>query len=171
MSSFVPDIPGNAPGGIGVQREFKKVLEALEVKCRADNSGAFWSDYTPGSYDPIRVKFFFPRNLGILAVEGLLMTIAGQPTEDLRLAINFLNAEVPTYRFYVSEGDGNLESEILVRYDLLPNTESTPAIHPRELRQILTGLCAQKAIFADTLVTVQGGRSWRMVKDALRAVR
>lgn len=171
MSEFVPDIPGNAPGGIGNQREFTKVLEALEVKARADSNGAHWTDYTPGSYDPIRVKFFFPENLGILAVEGLLLSIEGQPTEDLRLAINYLNAEVPTYRFYVSEGDGALDSEILVRYDLLPNNESAPQIHPRELRQVLSGLCAQKAIFADTLETIQGGRSWRMVKDALRAVR
>jgi hypothetical protein len=171
MSEFVPDIAGNAPGGIASMREFQKVLDAVEVNAREDNAGAFWTDYTPGSYDPIRLKFFFPLGLGILAVEGLLATIEGQPTEDLRMAINFLNAEVPTYRFYCSEGDGNLDSEVLVRYDLLPNSESAPQIHPRELRQVLTGLCAQKAIFADTIEAVQGGRSWRMVKDALRAVR
>ena len=108
---------------------------------------------------------------GILGVEGMLLGVEGQPTEDLRLAINYLNAEVPTYRFYVSEGDGALDSEIMVRHDLLPNLEAAPDIHPRELRQIMTGLCAQKAIFAETLEQIQGGRSWRMVRDALRAIR
>ncbi len=171
MSEFHPDIEGHAGGGIRVQTEFRKLLDEVGVTARSDASGAHWADYTPGSYEPIRVKFFFPRSLGILSVEGLIHAVAGQPTEDLRTALNYLNAEVPTYRFYVSEGDGPMDSEILVRYDLLPSVDADPPIHPRELRQTLTGLCAQKAIFAETLSQIQDGRSWRLVKDALRAIR
>lgn len=169
--TFVRDIQDNSGGGIKSAVELKKVLEAAEISAREDPQGAFWCDYTPGSYDSIRVKLFFPMKSGILGVEGMLLAVEGQPTEELRLAINYLNAEVPTYRFYVSEGDGALDSELMVRYDLFPNLEAAPDIHPRELRQVMTGLCAQKAIFAETLEQIQGGRSWRMVRDALRAIR
>ena len=119
----------------------------------------------------MRLKFFFPDGLSILALEGLLAVIEGQPTEDLRRAINYLNAETQLYRFYVSEGDGPMDSELLARCDLLPNLEGEPTFHARELRQAMTGLCAQKAIFADALLQVHGGRSWRLIKDAMRAIR
>ncbi|RMG18299.1 MAG: hypothetical protein D6731_02320 [Planctomycetota bacterium] len=169
--NFVPDIEGQARGGPAVESAFRAVADDLGLVLRGGRDGVLRCEYTPGSYEPIEFAFRFPEGLGILAVEGALATFEGQPSEELRLAINYLNAEVQTYRFYVSEGEGPSDSVLLVRHDLLPNLDEAPPFHPRELRQILAGLCAQKAIFADTLLQIQEGRPWRLVKDALRALR
>jgi hypothetical protein len=169
--SFTPQIKDHAGDAGSVREALRDVLDELGVQAREDPNGNFWADYTPGSYEPIRLKIFFPEETGVISLEGLAATIEGQPIEDLRRAINYLNAEAQLYRFYVSEGDGPMESELLVRHDLLPNLDEQPVAHTREVRQILTGLCAQKAIFADTLKQIQAGRSWRMIKDALRAMR
>lgn len=163
--SFVVDIPVNA--GEGDHADLRKILDELGIQAEKDASGVLHCDYTPGSYEPVRVRFFFPADLGIVGLEGELLSFEGEPLNELRTALNYLNVEVDTYRFYVDEQQG----VVLVRHDLLPNLEVQPAIHPRELRQALTGLCAQKAIFAESLEQVQGGRSWRFVKDALRAFR
>lgn len=169
--TFVPYIKNNAGDAPKFRAALRGVLEEMGVEHREDHDENLWLDYTPGSYEPIRLQMFFPEGTGVIAIEGLLTTIDGQPIEDTRRALNFLNAEAQLYRFYVSEGDGPMESELLIRHDLLPNLDEEPLVHVREVRQVLTGLCAQKAIFADTLTQIQGGRSWRMIKDALRAMR
>lgn len=169
MSSFAPDVTGNAGDAATLNGKLRDLLRELEVTTSDGPDGAVWTEYTPGGYDPIGVRFRLPAGLGILAVEGELVELGDEVADDLWIALNYLNSEVSTYRFFV--GEGRSGKAVFARQDLLPNLEDEPALHPRELRQAMTGLCAQGAIFAESLKQVQGGRSWRYVKDALRAFR
>lgn len=163
--TFVSGISANSGGARQVEKELRKTLRELDINTSEDGQGNIFVDYTPGSYDPVQVRFSFPDGLGIVAMEAELLPLQDEAGEELRIALNFLNVEVDTYRFYVGEG------KICVRHDMIPNLDASMWIHPRELRQVLTGLCAQNAIFADSLNQVQNGKSWRFVKDALKAFR
>lgn len=171
--SFVPDVSAHGGEAARVANDLRAALKELKVPFKEDGRRDLWVEYTPSpSYEPIQVRFSFVGTLGVCGAEGLLVEIQGDVHEELRTAINYLNLEVAGYRFYVGElAQGRSGEGVHVRHDLLPNLGGGPSIHPRELRQALTGLCAQKAVFADPLRRAQGGGSWRNVKDALRALK
>ncbi len=167
--TFTPDVAAHAGDREAALRDLKRVLREVEVEFREDPTGALWAEYTPGSYDPVRVCFSFPAQHGILAVEGELFPLLEDPAHELLEAINFLNVEIDAYRVYAGEGhDG---PAVLIRQDVLPNVDAEPTFHPRELRQVLTGMCGQKQIFTDPLRRVQEGGPVSGVKDALKAFR
>jgi hypothetical protein len=169
--TFVPDVTAHAGDAARVGADLRAALKELKVPVREDRRD-LWVEYTPSpSYDPIQVRFFFPGPGGLACAEGLLVELADQVHEELRAAINYLNLELSSYRFYAGDLSGKAGRGVHVRQDLLPNLGGGPSIHPRELRQALTGLCAQKAIFADPLRRAQEGGSWRAVKDALKALK
>jgi hypothetical protein len=172
--SFVPDVAKHSgePGRVG--NDLRTALKELKVTFKEDSRRDLWLEYTPSpSYEPIQVRFHFLGAVGIACAEGLLAEVTGDVHEELRTAVNFLNLELSSFRFYVGALSGGKSGQgIHVRSDLVPNLAGAgPAIHPRELRQALTGLCAQKAIFAEPLRRAQEGSSWRGVKDALRALK
>lgn len=170
--SFVPDVAKHAADAARVANDLRAALKELKITFKEDGRRDLWLDYTPSpSYEPIQVRFHFLGTTGIACAEGFLAEVAGEVHEELRTAINFLNLELSSFRFYVGERAGGKGQGIHVREDLLPNLGAGPSIHPRELRQALTGLCAQKAIFAEPLRRAQEGGSWRGVKDALRALK
>lgn len=171
--SFVPDVSSHAGDATRVGNDLRAALKEMKVTFKEDGRRDLWVEYTPSpSYEPINVRFFFLGGSGIASAEGLLVELSGDVHEELRTAINYLNLELSSFRFYVGELAGGRSGQgIHVRHDLLANLSGGPAIHPRELRQALTGLCAQKAVFADPLRRAQDGGSWRSVKDALRALK
>lgn len=172
--SFIPDVPAHAGEAARVANDLRAALKELKVPFKEDGRRDLWVEYTPSpSYEAIQVRFTFAGTLGVCGAEGLLGELAGDEVhEELRAAINYLNMELSGFRFYVGELAGGRSGQgIHVRHDLLPNLGGGPSIHPRELRQALTGLCAQKAVFADPLRRAQDGGSWRNVKDALRALK
>ncbi|MBX3466069.1 MAG: hypothetical protein KF878_04095 [Planctomycetes bacterium] len=170
--SFVPDVSAHAGDAARVANDLRAALKELKVPFKEDGRRDLWVEYTPSpSYQAIAVRFFFHDRLGVCCAEGLLGEVAGEVHEELRMAINYLALELSTFRFYVGDLAQGRGRGIHVRHDLLPSTGGGPAIHPRELRQALTGLCAQKAVFADPLRRCQEGASWRNVKDALRALK
>jgi hypothetical protein len=173
--SFVPDVSSHAGDAAKVGNDLRGALKELKIAFKEDKGkGAdLWVEYTPSpSYEAINVRFFFLAGSGVASAEGLLVELTGDVHEELRTAINYLNLELSSFRFYVGELAGGKSGQgIHVRQDLLANLSGGPAIHPRELRQALTGLCAQKAVFADPLRRAQEGGSWRSVKDALRALK
>lgn len=171
--SFVPDVSSHAGDAARVGNDLRAVLKELKVVFKEDARRDLWVEYTPSpSYEAINVRFFFQDGGGIVSAEGLLAELSADVNEELRTAINYLNLELSSFRFYVGElAGGRAGQGIHVRHDLLANLGGGPAIHPRELRQALTGLCAQKAVFADPLRRTQEGGSWRSVKDALRALK
>lgn len=168
---FVPDVAGHAGSAAKLAGELRQVLRELKVDAREDPRKDLRGEFTPSaSYEPIPLRFFFPGGQGILAVEGTLILLEGPPHEELRHALNFLCQEVAACRFYAGqEPDGR--RAVFARADLLPNLDAAPALHARDLRQALTGLCAQRAIFAEPLQRVQGGQSWRFVRDTLKALK
>lgn len=171
--SFVPDVSGHAGEATRVANDLRAALKELKVSFKEDGRRDLWVEYTPSpSYEAIQVRFTFAGGLGLCGAEGLIAELQGEVHEELRAAINFLNLELSSFRFYVGELAGGRSGQgIHVRHDLLPNLGGGPSIHPRELRQALTGLCAQKAVFADPLRRAQDGGTWRNVKDALRALK
>ncbi len=171
--SFVPDVSGHAGEAARVANDLRAALKELKVPFKEDGKRDLWVEYTPSpSYEAIQVRFTFVGGQGVCGAEGLIAEVEGDVHEELRAAVNYLNLELSSFRFYVGElAGGKAGHGIHVRHDLLPNLGGGPAIHPRELRQALTGLCAQKAVFADPLRRAQDGGSWRNVKDALRALK
>ena len=120
------------------------------------------------AYDPVRVKLFFSEDFGVLGAEGLLAVLEQAPNLDFDLALNFLNHEAAPFRFYVAEGaDGD---ELLVRQDLLPSLGRKKAFTTKQIKQALTGLCAQREVFLDPLMGVLRGRPWESVREALRSL-
>lgn len=171
--SFVPDVSAHAGEAARVAGDLRAALKELGVPFKEDGRRDLWVEYTPSpSYEAIPVRFTFSGATGVCGAEGLITDLEGDVHEELRTAINYLNLELSSFRFYAGELEGGRSGRgIHVRHDLLPNLSSVPSIHPRELRQALTGLCAQKAVFADPLRRAQEGGTWRNVKDALRALK
>jgi hypothetical protein len=171
--SFVPDVSSHAGDAARVGNDLRAALKELKVTFKEDGRRDLWVEYTPSpSYEAIHVRFFFLGGVGIASAEGLLAELSGDVHEELRTAINYLNLELSSFRFYVGDLAGGKSGQgVHVRHDLIANLGGGPSIHPRELRQALTGLCAQKAVFADPLRRAQEGGSWRAVKDALRALK
>lgn len=171
--SFVPDVSAHAGDAARVANDLRSALKELKVPFKEDGRRDLWVEYTPSpSYEAIQVRFTFGGGLGLCGAEGLLAELAGDVHEELRAGINYLNLELSSFRFYVGGlAGGRAGQGIHVRHDLLPSLDGGPSIHPRELRQALTGLCAQKAVFADPLRRAQEGSTWRNVKDALRALK
>lgn len=171
MSSFVPDIAANGGDPQRVANDLRSALKELKVQFKESAQRELTSEYTPSpSYEAIKVRFHFPGGRGVVAAEGHLLDLEGDPHEELRTAINYLNQEMSVFRFYVGDAPSGRKA-LYVRHDMLPNTGGGSHIHSRELRQALTGLCAQKAIFSEPLKRVNGGASWKGVKDALRALK
>jgi hypothetical protein len=164
--SFVPDVAKHAGDPARVANDLRAALKELKVTFKEDGRRDL-------SYEPIQVRFHFLGQVGVACAEGLLAEVTGDVHDELRTAINYLNLELSSFRFYVGALSGGRSGQgIHVRSDLAPNLGGAgPAIHTRELRQALTGLCAQKAIFAEPLRRAQEGGSWRGVKDALRALK
>lgn len=171
--SFVPDVSAHAGEAARVANDLRAALKELKVAFKEDGRRDLWVQYTPSpSYEAVQVRFTFVEAHGVCGAEGLVSELSSDDIhEELRAAINYLNMELSGFRFYVGELAGRSGRGIHVRHDLLPNLGGNPSIHPRELRQALTGLCAQKAVFADPLRRAQEGGSWRNVKDALRALK
>lgn len=167
--TFRPNVLGNAGDPETSRRELQRLLRELEIDAEPDSAGTYWALYGAGSYDPVRVALALSPDGGVVAIEGELLALDGDPAEDLLLALNHLNVEVDAYRFY--PGDGQDGPAVLVRHDLLPNLDDDEPFHPVELRQALTGMCGQKQMFADALGRIQGGASWRQIKDAIKAFR
>jgi hypothetical protein len=171
VSSFVPDIATHAGDPQRVANDLRTALKELKISFKESGQRELQSEFTPSpSYEAIKVRFHFPGGRGIVAAEGHLLDLDGEPHEELRIAINYLNQEMSVFRFYVGDAVSGRKA-LYVRHDMLPNTSGGAQIHSRELRQALTGLCAQKAIFAEPLKRVNGGASWKGVKDALRALK
>ncbi len=168
---FVPDVARHAGDAAKLAGELRQVLRELKLDAREDPRKDLRGEFTPSaSYEPIPLRFFFPGAQGILALEGKLLPLDGPPHEELRHALNFLCQEVSGCRFYVGEEPDGRRA-VFVRADVLPNLDASPALHARDLRQALTSLCAQRAIFADPLQRVQAGQSWRFVRDTLKALK
>lgn len=167
--TFNPNVAANAGDHDAVQAEFKAVVQQLEVDAREDATGTVWVDFQTGSYDPIRVSLAFPEEDAILVAEGELLALDQKPGPALRLALNFLNVEVDAFRFFTGEGhDG---PAVLIRHDLLPNLNPGPAFLAREVKSVLTGMCAHKAVFAESLAQALHDDTWQGVQDALRSFR
>jgi hypothetical protein len=169
--TFIPDVAAHAGDPAKVGNDLKAALKELKIPFKEDGRRDLWVEYTPSpSYQPVNVRFSFAGS-GLCSAEGLVVELEGEAHEELRTAINVLNLELSAYRFYVGDRAGGEGRGVHVRSDLLPNLAAAPSVHPRELRQVLTGMCAQKAIFGDPLKRSQEGASWRAVKDALRALK
>jgi len=169
---FVADVAKHAGEALRVYNDLRGALRELDVRTQEVGNRELTTDFTPSpSYEPITVRFLFPEAHGLVAAEGLLFALppGEEPTEDLRIGLNYLNQELGTFSFYVAPVEGG--SEVVVRQDLLPNLNQRSSLHPREIKHAMTGLCAQKAIFAGPLQRVQEGHSWRFVKEALKAIR
>lgn len=168
---FVPDVAANVPEAQRVQNDLRAALKELKLPSKEDPAKReFLLEFTPStSYDPIKVRAHLPGGRGILGLEGHVLDLEAEVHEELRTAINYLNLELGLYRFYVGEQPGDRQA-LFVRHDVLTSAAGA-AVHARELRQALTGLCAQKAIFAEPLKRVQGGASWKGVQQALRALK
>lgn len=165
MASFEPNIPENARGGAEGLEAFKEALRELRIQTTVDSSGLVHIEFTPGSYEPMAFRCWAPEDLGLIALEGEVMTLASEASEDLALAINYLNVALDTCRYYLSA------DVVCVRADVLPTVLARKWFHPKEVREVLTLLCTQRKMFADALASVQDGRPWSAVKDALRAFR
>jgi hypothetical protein len=170
MAEFVPDLVNQSGEVLRVFNDLRYTLRQMDLETGEVGSRELLIEYQANAaYEPIRIKFLFPESFGTLAAEGLLFGVEGEPSDEVRLALNFLNQELPLFTFYVApRAQGH---EILVRQDVLPDLRDKVTISPKELRHVLTGLCAQKEIFTDVLRGVQEGRSWRTVRDALKALR
>jgi hypothetical protein len=167
---FVPDVAANVPEVPRVQSDLRVALKELKVLSKDDAKKDTLLEFTPSSsYDPIKVRISFPGGRGVAALEGHVMDLEGELHEELRTAINYLNLELGLFRFYVGDMPGERRA-VFVRHDVLSSTQA-PAVHARELRQALTGLCAQKAIFAEPLKRAQEGAPWKGVQQALRALK
>lgn len=169
-AEFKPDVTASAGEPLRVYNDLRGALRELELESSEGGNREIWLEFSPNaSYEPILVRFAFLERGGVLSAIGQLFQIQSEPAEEFGTALNFLNQELPQYTFYVAGGaDG---PEVSVRKDLLPNLRGSPAVHSKEVLQTLTGLCAQKQIFAGPLQRVAEGASWRFVKDALKAVR
>lgn len=167
---FKPDVAASAGEALRVYNDLRAALRELELESSEGGNREIWLEYSPNpSYEPILVRFAFLERGGTLSAVGQLFQIQSEPSDEFRTALNFLNQELAQFTFYVAGGaDG---PEVSVRKDLLPNLRAGPTVHAKEVQQTLTGLCAQKQIFAAPLQRVAEGASWRFVKDALKAVR
>ncbi|MBL4845962.1 MAG: hypothetical protein JKY65_10575 [Planctomycetes bacterium] len=162
--SFTPNVEANAGQGERVLAELRGTLRELGIPTTGLGAVSK-TDWTPGSYETMSYRFWAPEGLGLVAIEGKICDLEGEPTDDLRVALNHMNVELENLRYYAAG------STIYVRTDLLPYTEKSKWINPRELKLALTTLCAQSALFKETLVSIQGGRRWASVKDAIRSMR
>lgn len=167
--SFTADVDGNAGEALVVFNDLRGVLRELGIDARAASNNELRAEFRGDSqYDPIQVRFTFPERGGIVAIEGLLLSLNEEPGDELRLAINFLNQELQGLKLYV-QGDSE-QSDVVISAALLP-TLGSPSLAGREVKQALMALCAHKAIFAGPLERVQGGHSWRFVRDAMKALK
>lgn len=167
---FVPDVAANVPEVPRVQSDLRVALKELKIPSKEDVKKDTTLEFTPSSsYDPVKVRISFPGGRGVVALEGHVLDLEGELHEELRTAINYLNLELGLFRFYVGDLPGERRA-VFVRHDVLSNS-TPPAVHPRELRQALTGLCAQKAIFGEPLKRAQEGAPWKGVQQALRALK
>lgn len=162
--SFTPDVESNAGQGERVQAELRGTLRELGVETTGLGPIAK-AEWTPGSYETMSYRFWAAEGLGMIALEGKLVELDDEPSEDLRFALNHINVELENIRYYAA---GNA---IYVRTDLLPYVDKSKQINPRELKLALTNLCAQGALFKDTLLSIQSGRPWTAVKDVIRSMR
>jgi hypothetical protein len=162
--SFTPDVESNAGQGERVQAELRGTLRELGVQTTGLGSVAT-ADWTPGSYPSMSYRFWAAEGLGLIALEGKLVELDDEPSEDLRFALNHINVELQNIRYYAA---GNV---IYVRTDLLPYVEKSKQLNPRELKLALTNLCAQGPLFKDALLSIQSGRPWTAVKDVIRSMR
>jgi len=168
--SFAANVDAKAGEALVVFNDLRGVLRELEIDARAASNNELRAEFQgDAQYDPIKVRFTFPERYGIVAVEGLLLSLAGDPSEELRLAVNFLNQELQGLKLYV-QGDSE-QSDVVISANLIPTLDSSPTLHPREVQQALMALCAHKAIFAGPLERVQGGHPWRFVRDAMKALK
>lgn len=162
--SFKPNVEANAGDGERIIAELRGTLRELGIQTTGLGTIAK-AEWTPGSYDSMPYRFWAAEGLGLVAIEGKLCDLGAEPTEGLRLALNLINVELESLRYYTAG------SVIYVRTDLLPYTEKSKWINPRELKLAMTTLCAQAALFKDTLESIQGGRRWNSVKDVIRSMR
>lgn len=170
MAQFRPDVAANAGEALRVFNDLRGALRELELESSEGGNRELWVEFSPNaSYEPVLVRFCFLERQGVLSAVGRLCQVTSEPGEELRAAINYLNQELALYSFYIAGGSEG--PEVAVRQDLLPNLGKGPSVHPKEVQQVLTGLCTQKQIFAGPLQRVVEGASWRFVKDALKAVR
>jgi len=168
---FNADLATNAGDPAQVYDDLRGILRDLGVDFQEVGGHEILAGYTPNaaSYDPISIRFWFPEQTGVLVADGLILPLEEEPSHDLRVALNYLNSELYTFSFFVVDTDNG--PEVMVRQALLPCVDQAPTLHPREIQHALTGLCAQKAIFAGPLGRVAEGSSWRFVKEALKSVR
>ena len=165
MAAFSPDLDSTAGEGQQARQELRNALRELGLQPSEDASGAVYADFTTGSYEPMSFRFWTPDDRGLIAAEGEVLTLDGPASDQLPVALNYLNVALDNCRFYLS---GEV---VCVRADLLPNLSSKVWFHPKELRHVLTDLCTQRAKFKDPLERIQSGRPWTAVKDAIRAFR
>jgi hypothetical protein len=165
MASFSPQVSENAGEPDRARAELRAALRELGIRPSEDGDGNVHAEYTPGSYEPMPFRFWMPEELGVVAIEGEVLTIEGDPSGEVHLALNYLNVALDSVRYYFSG------SVACVRQDILPSIGAQVWVHPRELRQVLTELCTQRKMFKDALERVQAGRPWSAVKDAVRAYR
>lgn len=162
--SFEPDVATHAGESSRVFGELRTTLRDLGVNT-IGMGAVLRATWTPGAYEPMQYRFWTPEETGVVAIEGLLTTLPSEPTEGLRLALNYLNVELETLRYYLG---GN---SVYVRADILPYVQKNQWLNPRELKLALTNVCAQQAQFKDTLDGIQAGRPWTAVKDAIKSYR
>ena len=168
--SFAARVDARAGEALVVFNDLRGVLRELEIDARAASNNELRAEFRgDAQYEPIKVRFTFPEGCGVVAIEGLLLSLDGDPSEELRLALNFLNQELLGLKLYI-QGDSE-RSDVVISASLLPSVDASPALHPREVQQALMALCGHKAIFASPLERVQGGHSWRFVRDAMKALK
>lgn len=162
--SFEPNVEVHAGESGRVLTELKTTLRDLGLQT-IGMGAVLRATWTPGSYEPMQYRFWAPEGTGLVAIEGLLTTLGGEPSESVRQALNYLNVELETLRYYLG---GN---SVYVRADILPYVEKSQWLNPRELKLALTNVCAQQALFKDALEAIQGGRPWTQIKDAIKTYR
>ncbi|MGE0710806.1 MAG: hypothetical protein AB7N76_02030 [Planctomycetota bacterium] len=165
MASFTPKVESNAGDPERARQELRAALRELGLQPTEDADGNIRVEFQTGSYDPMPLRFWCPEGMGVVAIEGEVLLLEGEPADEMDAAINYLNVALDTCRFYLSA------EVVCVRADMLPSVGTKMWIHPKELRHVLTDLCTQRAMFSEALGRVQGGRPWTAVKDALRAYR
>lgn len=167
---FTPDVAAQAGDATQALADAKAALAAADIKASQSSSRGLFTSYAPSpNYDPIEVTFSCLEGEGILVVDGVLAELGGEPPEELRVALNYLNRELPALCFYLARGSKG--PEVRVRQDLLPAADVPPRFDPRELTQTLTSLCMHRAVLEDSIRAVQRGRPWKAVSDALRSLR
>jgi hypothetical protein len=169
--TFVPDVGANLPDTQRVANDLRAALKELKVAFKEDAKREVQAEFTPSpSYEAIKLRMHFPGGRALLGLEGHVCDVAGEQHEELRAALNYLNLELGQFRYYVGDQPGG-GLAVFVRHDLLPTTEKGAAVAARELRQALTSLCQQKAIFAEPLRRVQAGDSWKSIQSALKSLK